>query len=71
MLTVSLTQAIPGPVIPRPIPSNLYAGFKEEFASFFDNSLLRYEWDNMQACPSEDELNYLLSLAENFGPFFL
>ena len=71
MLTVSFSQAIPGPVIPKPIPSNLYAGFKEEYSSYFDNNLFRYEWDNMQASPSEEELNYLLSLAENFGPFFL
>jgi hypothetical protein len=31
MFKLSFSQAIPGPVVPMVIPSNLYAGFKDEF----------------------------------------
>ena len=71
MFTLSFSQAIPGPGVPMAIPSNLYAGFKEEFAGSFENNLMHYDWNNMQTSPSEEELNYLLSLAENFGFCFL
>jgi len=71
MFTMSFSQAIPGPVIPMVIPSNLYAGFKEEYSKYFDTNLLQLDWSNFQTSPSEDELNHLLSLAENFGFYFL
>ena len=71
MFTLSFSQAIPGPVIPMVIPSNLYAGFKDEFIGSFENNLTHYDWSKMQSSPSEEELNYLLSLAENFGFCFL
>ncbi len=71
MLTVSFSQAIPGPVVLKPLPSNLYAGFKEEYTTYCESMLMQLKWNNMQNAPTEEELNYLLSLAENFGPCFL
>ena len=71
MFSMSFSQAIPGPTVPLVIPSNLYAGFKEEYSKIFENNLLEYDWSNIQTSPSEEELNYLLTLAENFGFCFL
>jgi len=74
MFTLSFSQAIPGPVTPVAIPSNLYAGFKDEFSRFFENIVAQYDWSKIQSFPSnpsEEELNYMLSLAENFGFCFL
>lgn len=71
MYTQSFLQAIPGPSVPTVIPSNLYAGFKEEYASSFENNLLQYDWNSLNTSPTEEELNYLLNLAENFGFCFL
>lgn len=71
MFTMSFSQAIPGPTAPMVIPSNLYAGFKEEYSNNFENICIPYNLSNAQSSPSEEELNYLLSLAENFGFCFL
>jgi len=71
MFSMSFSQAIPGPTVPIVIPSNLYAGFKEEFSKNLENNFMHFDWQHIQTSPSEDELNYLLSLAENFGFYFL
>jgi len=68
---MSFSQAIPGPMAPVVIPSNLYAGFSEEYSKIFETHLMQYDWSNIHTSPSEDELNYLLGLAENFGFCFL